>query len=247
MPPLSPLLRLPLELHHQIISHLLFPETAHLRATSRHFSTLIPPQPSTYLDLAAADASLWATRRRRLTCAYCARMRPARHFTEREKAVRADKRACRECADAALGGKYYVRRAQGRWPRRMARTRFTEAREVVLGGVAAAVDRVEVGVCRWCDNAFRRWGGRDATRDCCWECPEYLTSEEYGMEARRLYRDLERVEVGTLWHEFDYFDLEDIRAGWDDWWDGWFFEWGDLDVRQEWAEGHRGVNIRSRE
>ncbi|GME57583.1 hypothetical protein B0T10DRAFT_497862 [Neofusicoccum parvum] len=242
---LPPLLRLPVELHHLIIARLVFPETTHLRATNRHFASLIPPQPSTYLDLAAADSGAWATRRRRLACAYCARMRPARRFADAQKERAAAERACRDCEESYRAAV----RWPARWPyvpRETAPTRYTDDRRVVVGGVG--VDWVAVGVCKWCRNGFARWGGRTADRRVCRECPERPWAE-VTEETGRLFRDLERLEKGAWWSwewdDFNWWDMEDLRCPMYDYWFEWDMEY--WDGRQVWADEHRGVYIRARE
>lgn len=95
--------KFPTELLTLIVENLQFPDTAHARATCHTLASLISEQPSHYLDLLAAEGSTWVIKRRRLTCVYCARMRPVRFFTDRQKIRKAEYRACVDCLEAQSG------------------------------------------------------------------------------------------------------------------------------------------------
>ncbi|KAH6991266.1 hypothetical protein BKA56DRAFT_705685 [Ilyonectria sp. MPI-CAGE-AT-0026] len=244
----SPILNLPAELYPLIIDYLVFPDTAHLRATSRFFASLIPTQSSGYLDLAAADDSIWAVRKWRLTCAYCARMRPASAFVEKQKTKSAHFRSCYDCYEWGSGTP-----GERIWfsdiPINLHRTRFNnEHRKLKL-----EVNRREKDICRWCHNVFNRWGSKPASRAVCIECYHETPSNSIILEEHRLWNDLQRMGRDAVpnWHGFDGTDLGVIRGDDGEWY--FHFLWRDIDwgngplITEPWRWGERGVTVMKRE
>ncbi|KAH7165337.1 hypothetical protein EDB81DRAFT_779003, partial [Dactylonectria macrodidyma] len=234
----SPISRLPLELHHIIIAYLTFPDVPSLRATSRSFASLIPAYSWDYTDLVAAEDSVWAERRRRLACVYCARMRRASAFTEKQKAGPAEFRACFDCQK-----QYYLKQHWGYEPHELPesqyRTRFNSELKI-------KVDRVERGICVWCHNSFNRWGKHKAGRGVCAECFHDNPKQSKIFEAHRLHGDLKRIKsdavptMGNLdgehWGEI----LDTDENGW-----YYYCEWLEPPlVVPIWKGGERGVTVR---
>jgi hypothetical protein len=115
-----PLLRLPTELHDQIISHLqdacidgsdaALLSMPRLRLTNRYFHNLIPaPDHATLLRL---EQSLWALQNSLYTCCHCVRLQPPSAFADtmmlgkkRRGGPDYEKRFCADCG-FAQGKKY---------------------------------------------------------------------------------------------------------------------------------------------
>ncbi|KAH7145586.1 hypothetical protein B0J13DRAFT_666077 [Dactylonectria estremocensis] len=238
-PPIS---RLPLELHHVIISYLTFPDAPSLRATSRFFASLIPAYSWDYTDLVAAEDSVWAERRRRLACVYCARMRRASAFTEKQKAGLAEFRACYKCQK-----QFYEKQHWGfeshELPESQYRTRFNDEERKIK------VDRVETGICIWCHNRFTRWGNRNANRGICTGCFHNNPRQSRICEAQRLHGDLKRIKsdavptMGNLdgEHWGEILDTDETAPYYSYEW-----LWPPL-VIPIWKGGERGVTVRKRE
>ncbi|KAK7430479.1 hypothetical protein QQZ08_002998 [Neonectria magnoliae] len=240
----SPLSVLPPELHHLIIDHLAFPDTAHLRATCRFFASLIPTQSSHYVDLIAAEDSAWAVNQRRLTCVYCARMRRASAFTEKQKAHKPEYRSCYECVQGSLDPRD---RDFTRWswsePKNYHRTRFTDEHRKLN------VDHIETAICQWCHNYFKRWGKQNAGRGVCSGCFHDNAFELGIWENHRLRNDMKRMKTDVLpslgGHDVEEWDdITDEVAF--DWWR--HLEWIEPPfVIPVWRGGERGVTVRKRE
>ncbi|KPM35804.1 hypothetical protein AK830_g10786 [Neonectria ditissima] len=215
MTPSPPISRLPIELHHLIIDTLAFPDTAHLRATCRFLAALIPAQSSHYADLIAAEDSVWAVSRCRLTCVYCARMRRASAFTEKQKAEKPEYRSCYECQLKDLDS---FDRQPTRWswraPKNHHRTRLTDEPRKLK------VDHVETEFCQWCHNVFKRWGRENAGRGVCSGCFHDNGFELGIWENHRLRNDMKRMKTNVV-PSLAGHDVEE----WDDLLDAVYYEW----------------------
>jgi len=78
LPP--PLLRLPIELHRDIIDKLAFQDRVRLTLTCRYFLSII--KPPTYQDLLAVEISSWAVSSELYTCKFCIRLRHLRRYAD---------------------------------------------------------------------------------------------------------------------------------------------------------------------
>ncbi|KAF2466128.1 uncharacterized protein BDR25DRAFT_79655 [Lindgomyces ingoldianus] len=119
----SPLLRLPVELHWDIIDLLDIQDRARLACASQYFSSII--KPPTHQDFLAAETSPWATSRDLFTCKGCVRFRHLLQFTDDMRkgkrgrnGVGANTRFCIDCgvdqhwfplgAEVTIMGETYV-------------------------------------------------------------------------------------------------------------------------------------------
>lgn len=91
---LPPFLRLPVELHLDIIIHLELHDRVSLTLTNRYFRSIIPP-PS-HIDFLVAEVSTWATARHLYTCKGCVRFRRYEEFADDMKKGK----RCRSFAEA---------------------------------------------------------------------------------------------------------------------------------------------------
>lgn len=78
--PDSYLMRLPVELHKDIIDLLALPEKVHLKLTGRYFASLI--KAASHSELLAAENTEWAISRGLFSCMDCVRLRPLDKFAD---------------------------------------------------------------------------------------------------------------------------------------------------------------------
>lgn len=77
---LPPLLRLPIELHYEIVSHLELQDRVRLTLTSRYFTSLI--EPTTFKDFLTAETGPWAISKDYYACKGCKRFRHLLQFAD---------------------------------------------------------------------------------------------------------------------------------------------------------------------
>ncbi|KAI5458982.1 hypothetical protein BGZ63DRAFT_406301 [Mariannaea sp. PMI_226] len=199
---------LPSELLMVIITYLELPDIVHMQVTCRRFATLIPEQTLDLAGLVASEDSAWALKRRRLACIFCARLRRASAFTDKQKMKKPKSRCCIECQDAYFqmnGG--FGGRGDDDYPLNRGRTRLrSEYRKLNIDGL-------EKGICQSCHNCFDRWGCSNAGRGICKECFLDHNRESRMAEANRLAHDLRHIgQQGYGNWASDEFDGEDFDA-----------------------------------
>lgn len=105
----APLLRLPLELHLDIIDYLQLQEKAGLAATNRYFKSIV--EPLSHASFVAAEQHDWATSRRLYACKGCTRFRRFEDFADDMKKGRlvrgGPESQARLCLDCGVAGKQY--------------------------------------------------------------------------------------------------------------------------------------------
>lgn len=113
--------------------------------------------------------------------------------------------------------------------------------------VPARPDWKASGLCKWCHNAFGRWGRYDPTRAACSEC--FLREDPRCREAAevgRVRRDMWKCCGKDAGEVFEWELLEQIKEV-----DLWrYYEPGctcdecenGIDI-PKWMEGHRGVQV----
>jgi protein-arginine kinase activator protein McsA len=244
----SILLRLPTELQLLLVSHLVFPDTAHLRATCSTFASLIPAQLSDYKTLLDAEDGAWARKRNRLTCVFCARMRPSTCFTDAQKAGRRDWRCCHDCAISYADGYTYrvYYDISSTLPRHAHRTNFSPVRKPQVNGK-------EKAICKNCHNAFGQWGKLPADRGVCIGCAvENFEQEELGiMQLEGYMKDLNKAcGRDVLWWPMEWSEMVVVRGELT--WEecglyGCFCDYcTDEQELPRWRDGRRGVQVRAR-
>ncbi|KAF2197274.1 F-box domain-containing protein [Delitschia confertaspora ATCC 74209] len=75
-----PLLRLPVELHRDIVDLLPFQDKVRLRLTNQHFCSVI--KPPTHQEYLAVESRPWATSQSLFACSACKRLRPLLKFSD---------------------------------------------------------------------------------------------------------------------------------------------------------------------
>ncbi|KAF1940071.1 F-box domain-containing protein [Clathrospora elynae] len=107
---LAPILRLPVELHLDIVDRLDLHEKVKLACTNRYFSSIIPP-PS-HSECLLAETDLWTKNQKLLTCKGCVRFRRFEDFADemrKGKWCRGRANAiARLCLRCGLDGAFYA-------------------------------------------------------------------------------------------------------------------------------------------
>ncbi|KAF2188927.1 F-box domain-containing protein [Zopfia rhizophila CBS 207.26] len=141
---LPPLLRLPIELHRDIVDHLELQDRVRLRLTSRYFTSII--KPPTCQELLAAEATPWAFSRDLFTCKDCVRFRHLLKFTDDMRKGKRGRQGSeahtRYCVDCGV-----------------AHRRYKPDTEITIMGQPYVV-------CRYCKTYTDRIGSKGACTSC---------------------------------------------------------------------------------
>jgi hypothetical protein len=176
------LLRLPIELHLDIVDYLQLQDRAVLASTNRYFKSIVDPL--SHEAFLAAEQHDWATTRGLYACKGCTRFRRFEEFADemkKGKRVRCGPEAkARLCLDCGVAGKLY------------------------LSGTLLNICGNRCVLCSTCQTWNRAVGARNACSDCFPSLQRsYGHDDEYGSTSSHWtkYHSEHAEELDVLWRD----------------------------------------------